>query len=130
MPYNPFLSNPYGQYYPQNQPLQIQSSGLVSVRNIDEAMNYPVEPGKSITFKDETAPYIYTKTMGFSQLDRPIFEKYRLIKEETHEPVLDTDYVSKSDYDSIKADIEGLKKDLDLVKDQITKRRAKKEGEE
>lgn len=28
------------------------------------------------------APYVYTKTMGFSQLDRPIFEKYKLIKEE------------------------------------------------
>lgn len=84
----------YQQYYPQNyqqmipqqasQP-QIQNGGFVSVRNEMEARNYPIAPGTSITFKDETAPFIYTKTMGFSQLDRPIFDKYRLEKENTTE---------------------------------------------
>ena len=65
----------------QNQ-FQIQNGGLVSITSEDEARKYPVAPGNSVTFKDENAPYVYTKTMGFSQLDRPLFEKFRLVKED------------------------------------------------
>ena len=86
----------YPQFYPQNQQLynqqvqmpqqqsqqQIQNGGFVSVANEEIARNYPVAPGNSVTFKCENAPYIYTKTMGFSSLDTPIFEKYKLVKEE------------------------------------------------
>ena len=86
------------QYYPnfyqqQAQMPQIpqaqaqQTSGFVSVRSEAEARSYPVAYGNSVTFKDETSPYIYTKTMGFSQLDRPIFDKYKLVKEDASEPV-------------------------------------------
>ena len=88
-PYNtPYMQQFYQaptQYqapFQQQQQQQIQNSGIISVRNEGEARSYPVAPGNSITFKDETAPYIYTKTMGFSQLDQPIFEKYKLFKEE------------------------------------------------
>ena len=92
------IMNPYQNYYqniPQYQPQQqmaqqpmqqIQNGGFVSVRNEIEAMNYPVAHGMSVTFKDETAPYIYTKTMGFSQMDRPTFEKYKLVKEAVDDP--------------------------------------------
>ena len=68
---------------PNLQPVanQIQNGGFISVRSEDEARNYPIAYGNSITFKDETAPYVYVKTMGFSQLDRPVFEKFRLVKE-------------------------------------------------
>ena len=87
--------NYYPQYYPQMQMPQAQAqpqqtqqaSGFVSVRSEEEARNYPVAYGNSVTFKDETSPYIYTKTMGFSQLDRPIFDKYKLVKEQTEETV-------------------------------------------
>lgn len=92
MAYN-YYTNPYNyqqayqlqtqqQMPQQTQPLQIQNGGFVPIRSEQEARNYPVAPGNSVTFKDETAPYVYTKTMGFSSLDRPIFEKYRLIKED------------------------------------------------
>lgn len=103
--YNPYQAyNPYQQYQPsfqqqmQNQPnyqqsqqpiqqnMQIQNGGFVSVHNENEARNYPIAPGNSVTFKDENAPYVYTKTQGFSQLDRPVFEKYRLVKEEEYQP--------------------------------------------
>lgn len=67
----------------QAQQMQIQNGGLVSVRSEDEARNYPVAPGNSVTFKHETEPFVYTKTMGFSQLDHPVFETFRLVKEET-----------------------------------------------
>ena len=50
------------------------------MRSVEEAFNYPVAPGNSITFKDETQPFVYTKTKGFSPLEQPVFEKYRLVK--------------------------------------------------
>lgn len=79
-------------FYPQmQQAVQSQQpqsgNGFVSVRSEAEARSYPVAYGNSVTFKDENAPYIYTKTMGFSQLDRPIFDKYKLVKEEPSENV-------------------------------------------
>ena len=146
MSYNPYLTNPYTgqQYYsvPQiQQPVptqnqQIQNNGLISVRNIDEARNYPIAPGNSITFKDENSPYVYTKTMGFSQLDRPIFEKYRLVKEEAEEvketPAVNNSpaYVLQADYETLRGIVDGLKEELETVKGQISKRRTKKEEEE
>ena len=90
----------YPQYFqPQQIPMpqtqtpaqQTQTSGFVSVRSEEEARNYPIAYGNSVTFKDENAPYIYTKTMGFSQLDRPIFDKYKLVKEEAEIPIPKTD---------------------------------------
>ena len=69
-----------------NQQMQqptIQQSGLVLIPSEQDARNYPVAPGNSITFKDENAPYCYVKTMGFNQLDRPTFERYRLVKEDS-----------------------------------------------
>lgn len=124
----------YNSYYPQfYQPVQAvnpmsaqtppstqqMQSSFVSVRSESEARNYPVAYGNSVTFKDENAPYIYTKTMGFSQLDRPTFDKYKLVKEspqdvpETSEkPKYDNDVVEKLQ-DEIKAiwsELEALKK--------------------
>lgn len=70
----------------QGQPVQqIQNGGFITVRSEAEARNYPVAPGTSVTFKHETAPYCYTKTMGFSQFEAPRFEKFRLVKEEEAE---------------------------------------------
>ena len=97
----------YPFYY--QQPQQIQNGGLVSVRSITEARNYPVAAGNSVTFKDENSPYIYTKTMGFSQLDRPIFEVFRLVKEDLASEVeVKTDY--RQELDDLKAEVERLKK--------------------
>ena len=67
------------------QQLQPQSNGFIMVRSEMEARNYPVGFGNSVTFKDESAPFVYTKTMGYSQLQPPVFEKYRLVKEEVEE---------------------------------------------
>lgn len=71
---------------PQMQPVQNQrqivQGGFVRVMNENEARMYPVAPGNSVTFIDESAPYCYTKTVDMSQLDRPKFERYRLVKED------------------------------------------------
>ena len=99
----------FQQAFPQQQQ---QSSGFVSVRSELEARNYPVAYGNSVTFKDETAPYVYTKTMGFSQLDRPVFEKYKLVKEESEEAV----EKPVDSLDKIKSDISSLWKEVNALK--------------
>lgn len=116
----------YG-YYPQNfmaqqQPMQIQNGGLISVRNEMEARNYPIASGTSITFKDESQPYVYVKTMGFSQLDRPTFEKFRLIKEEAtemaqnamqNEKVINPlDYTLKAEFEALRSEFEAFRKEI------------------
>lgn len=120
MAFNPnYYNNYYGgnnNYMPQApaqnmqtlQP-QIQNNGFVMVRSEAEARNFPVGFGNSVTFKDETAPYIYSKTMGFSQLDRPIFEKYKLVKEETKEALPGGNEEIKEEFKRIWAEINLLK---------------------
>lgn len=120
MAFNPnYYNNYYGgnnSYMPQApaqnvqtlQP-QIQNNGFVMVRSEAEARNFPVALGNSVTFKDETAPYIYSKTMGFSQLDRPIFEKYKLVKEEIKETLPGGNEDIKDELKRIWAEINLLK---------------------
>lgn len=130
------MYNNYGYYPQQNymaqaqqpqiqtQP-QIQNGGLISVRNEMEARNYPIASGTSITFKDENSPYVYTKTMGFSQLDRPTFEKFRLVKEDAAESFQNaqnstqsqnsinlSDYVLKSDFEALRSEFKAFRKGL------------------
>ena len=82
--YFPQISQMQNMYTPQQQPVQqqIRSGGIVSVANEDEARRYPVAPGYTVTMRDENGPYLYEKTMGFSQLDQPIFRKARIVFED------------------------------------------------
>lgn len=123
----------YPQQYQQNNqqmlPTQMsgaqqpQFGGFVSVRNEMEARNYPVAPGNSVMFRDETGPYIYSKSMGYSQLDTPRFDKYRLVKEEdtsvnVSEPHTDNlpTYALKSEFDALNELVNTLAEDVDLLK--------------
>lgn len=114
----------------QTQP-QIQNGGFIQVHDENEARNYPIAPGNSVTFKDENAPYVYTKTMGFSQLDRPIFEKYRLVKEDdmpTQNQPVSAEIVQQTnniDY-ALKADLTALQAEIDVLKQRIEELTAKK----
>ena len=88
------MTNPYGQkqYYGQpnvnamatvdqpNTQRPITYGGMVPVSSIEEVLKYPVQPGICVHFKDENADYIYTKTQGFSQMEKPIMEAYELTK--------------------------------------------------
>ena len=133
--YNGF-SNQFGIGQPMFSPaanqgqFQIQNGGFICVPNEEEARKYPVAPGNSVTFKNENAPYVYTKTMGFSQLDRPLFEKFRLVKEEDvevqHEERNDTiasksepiKYLMQEDLSPIVKDIKNIQtkiKEIDSV---------------
>lgn len=99
----------YPQNYPQqNYPQQTQNGGFVRVKDETEAMNYPVAPGYSVTFIDETATHFFVKTAGLSQFDRPTFDRYRLVKEQSPEEVK-IEYATKQDIEELKAQIKALK---------------------
>lgn len=137
--------NPYyAQNYQQNQnSQQIQQTGFVSVQSEAEARSYPVALGNSITFNDENAPYCYVKTMGFSQLDRPTFEKYRLVKEDSAltaqngsetadaKDDKDTGYALKTDLSAIWGEIDTLKEKIaDMGEKKIVKVRKRIESDD
>lgn len=133
--YNGFPAT-YNPYYIQNQAAmqnnppaqsQMQAGGFIRVQSENQARMYPVQPGTSATFINENAPYCYTKTLDFSQLDRPIFKKFRLVEETedlqnvenapqeaAEKPSIDlTGYALKADMDALNARIDGLQKILD-----------------
>lgn len=116
----------------QMQQPAIQQSGFVLVPSEQEARNYPVAPGNSVTFKDENAPYCYVKTMGFNQLDRPTFERYRLVKEDS--PVTaqnaptsaDSTESSKYTAYALKSDLGAIWSEIDAIKEKLKAQGEKK----
>lgn len=125
---------PQQNFYPQQpmntqmpqmvQPPQmpIQSGGLVTVRSENEARNYMVSLGTSVTFLDENEPYIYTKTMGFSQFDRPTFKKYKLVEEnETPTTQCNKDVVYKDDLAPLLDHIQALQNELLQLRESVEK---------
>lgn len=127
--FNPYQYPQYG-YPMQNQQVQnvqpqpqqqIQSGGFMQVPNEEYARNYPVALGNSVTFKDESAPYIYTKTMGFSQLDNPTFDKYRLVKVEPKSAKSEPpkEEAEKITYDELKAEIEDTKREVREIRRRV-----------
>jgi hypothetical protein len=124
MQQNQQMQNAQQQSQQMQQPT-IQQSGFVLVPSEQEARNYPVAPGNSVTFKDENAPYCYVKTMGFNQLDRPTFERYRLVKEDS--PVAaqkaptsaDSAEGSKDTAYALKSDLAEIWSELDALKEKV-----------
>lgn len=145
-PYQPnYFGNPYN-YQPAQQPMTQQpqqipqqtqprpaiQQGLVLVQSEQEARSYPVAPGNSITFKDESGPYCYVKTMGFNQLDRPSFERYRLVKEDAPQEATSATQSGETSGQgsgiayALKSDVAKLWDELEAVKAKLTAKPAKK----
>ena len=118
---NQFSINPSLMQQNMNQPqFQIQNGGFVCVSSEEEARKYPVAYGNSVTFKNENAPYVYTKTMGFSQLDRPLFEKFRLVKEEDAEVnTQEGDTTPSQKQYLLQEDLDPLVKDIKKIQTKI-----------
>ena len=128
--YNPYFQQLQNMQQPQQQNMQqsspqIQNGGFVIVKDINEAMQYPVAHGNSVTFKDENQPYIYTKTLGFSQLDQPIFETFKLVKEEhTETPKMASDetivqFLTLDEGNALKAELDVVKSELQFLRELI-----------
>lgn len=110
---------PNYQMTAQPQPMQIQNGGFVSVRSAQEAFNYPVALGNSVTFKDETAPYIYVKTRGFSQLEEPIFEQFQLVKVDNSQKAAEPEQTTSTEY-ALKSDLTALQEEINLLKKKVS----------
>ena len=125
MAYNSFYSGypSYQPYQQQNyqmaapQQAQIQNGGLVSVRSAQEAFYYPVALGNSVTFKDETAPFIYVKTRGFNQLEEPIFEQFQ--KVDNTQKAAEPEQAASQEY-ALKSDLTALQEEIDLLKKKVS----------
>lgn len=108
---------------PQMQP-QTQSNAIIHVPSEEVARRWDVAPNSSVTFIDDSKPYCYTKSMGMSMLEAPVFKRFRLVEEA--EPVLTNDnsetqnattpqidlseYMTKAEFESYKAIIEDMQK--------------------
>ena len=93
--------------YPYNPYQQTQSSIFVRVKDENEMINYPIAPGCSVLFIDESISHLWVKTAGLSQFDRPSVEKYRLTKENAEPKV---EYATKQDIAALEARIAELAK--------------------
>lgn len=100
----------------QQVPQQMQSGGFMSVRTEQEARNYPVAPGNVMTFKIENQPYVCEKAQGFSQLEGPVFNKYRLVKEDE---VIEQEPPKSSNDDSLQRDITYLKEKVKILEEKV-----------
>ena len=108
---------PQMQPQPQPQP-QIQNGGLVFAPSEAYARNYSVAPGNSVLFKDESAPYMYSKTMGFSQLDQPIFKRFRLVEDEG-EVIANAPAKEEIDIKPIHKAIDNINEEIELIWSEI-----------
>lgn len=149
MAYTPQF-NQWGYSYPMNPPnvpynatqaqttqgqnTPIQSGELISVPSEEVARNWPVAHGNSVSFKDEHAPFIYTKTLGFGQMEQPVFEKFRVIKEEDKQETPQeapespqVRFATVEDIESLRMTMKHFKSDLDVVRKKIDKLTGKRD---
>ena len=119
MPYPYYPYNPYMQYQPQQQ------ASFIRVQNEMQAREWNVAPGNSMTFIDDNAPYCYTKSMGMSQFDSPVFKRFRLVEEEPAQSIQNntgtasndsqvnlSEYMTKAEFEPFKALLERIEKEF------------------
>lgn len=113
MAYNPYYPYPYQAQQPQ------QNNAFISARTIEEAYNWPVAPGNSLTFKIENSPFVCTKTKGFSPLEQPVFERYRLVKEEDAPQAQVTPAVAPAEAPNYDDQIKELWEEINALKSRM-----------
>lgn len=114
----------YNPYYSQNQQPQVS---YMSTRGKDAVISFPIAPGNTIIFKDETAPYVYIKAMGYSSLDSPTLEVYKREEPQQMVQIVNEDNKLQEDIDRLFEEIEGIKKKLN-AKPTTTATTVRKKG--
>ena len=113
-----FFPTGFNPYYQQQQ----QQSGFIHVQTEAQAREWSVAPGNSMTFIDDNAPFVYTKSQGMSQFDAPVFRRFRLVDEtnaqkpQEQPSAVENDklpeYITKAEFEPYKAIIERIEKEL------------------
>lgn len=136
--YNPYFQNynfnpNYNPGYAAQAPPPpvAQGGDFVPIPSEEDARNYPIQRGTSVTFKDENLPYIYIKRLGMGQLDSPTFEVYEIkkrtpqstqraesapLKEETDKL---SNYVTKAEYGEICDEIEHIRETVERLRKEL-----------
>ena len=104
--------------YPYQYPQQNNTLMFIPVNSEQEVINYPVGCGNSVNFKMQNAPYEYSKKMGFSPFDKPVIEKYRLVKEELGDNTPSTPMVDNSSVDELKNEISAIWSEIKSLKER------------
>ena len=91
------------------QPVATMSNIVVYVQNEQEFLNYPVAPGNTVIFMNAKEKCFYTKSMSFSQYDKPHCEKYSLDKEAFPEQEQTPAYVTQEEFNKLVKELESLK---------------------
>ena len=112
----------FNPYYQQQQQ---QQSGFIHVQTEAQAREWSVAPCNSMTFIDDNAPFVYTKSQGMSKFDAPVFRRFRLVDEtnaqsaqkpqeqpSTVEKDKLPEYITKAEFEPYKAIIERIEKEL------------------
>lgn len=119
----------YPGYATQGQPTQ--SNDFIPIPSEEDARNFPMQRGTSVTFKDENLPYIYIKKLGTGQFDSPTFEVYEIKKRasqnaqraESATPREEADklsnYVTKAEYGQICDEIESIRDTVERLRKEL-----------
>ncbi len=116
------------QNYQQQNQQQIQNGGFMVVPSEDMARTYPVAPGNCVTFKIEGKPIVMEKSMGFSQLEAPRIDKYRLVREEDAQKEQNLPQnepkpsgIENESIEKLKEQIKALNEEIDDIKKRLEK---------
>lgn len=113
---------PQNMYMQANLPMQQpQNSTIIHVQSEAQAREWTVAPNSSVTFIDDSSPYCYTKSMGMSMLEPPVFKRFRLVEEESapqnqaeqiqQTPQVDMSaYITKEEFEPYKIAIQEMQK--------------------
>ena len=107
------MNYPYPQNQYSNPYLRPQQNNTIiaNVSSESEAQGFPLCLGQNGIFIDVANKHLYTKTMGLSQFEAPVFDAYRLEKESPSPPPENTsvEYATKDDIEEIRRQIEEIK---------------------
>ena len=105
------MNDYYGNYYPtvNRQPqYDTKQYSYYFVKDTGEAYNWPIAPGNLLVFKDQDGMHFYTKSLGYSPYDKPIFEVYtKEVQAQEQKP--------DSDFELLKKEIAEIKSKLSEI---------------
>ena len=99
----------YPYYY---QPMQ--NNGLIWIQGLQAAKSYPLVPNSTVALWDSEESCVYLKSADASGMPSIKVLDYtiREAPAQTHENALRSDFATKEDISTLKAEIERIKEDL------------------